>query len=248
MHITLTSIKDISIRKITKSLCKLFAAIIGAFMYITFVAVLVFKWVPPPTTSFMIQQKMKAYGKDANQKNVIYKWKDWEQISPYIKIAVIASEDQNFATHWGFDINAIKKAIDEYQEGQNLRGASTITQQVAKNLFLWPGKSFIRKGMEAYITVLLEVLWSKKRILEVYINIAQFGDHVYGAPAASEEFFNIDSANLDIFRSSLMATALPNPTRYDIGNPSDYMLERRIWVVKYMLFLGLEEHLKKIEN
>ena len=231
-----------------KSLGKLFIATAGAYLYITFVIVLILKWIPPPTTSFIIQKKWEVYKQDKNKQDVKYIWKNWDEISPNIKMAVITSEDQNFTNHWGFDFKAIQKAIDEYQRGEDLRGASTITQQVAKNLFLWPGKSFIRKGMEAYFTILIEAMWSKKRILEVYVNIAEFGDGIFGAAAASKHFFNIDVANLDIFRSALMATALPSPKRYDLSNPSNYMLERRMWIVEYMLYLGLEEHLEKIEN
>jgi len=145
------------------------------------------------------------------------------------------------------DMDAIEQAIDEHQRGESLRGASTITQQTAKNLFLWPGQSFVRKGIEAYFALLMEGLLSKKRILEIYLNIAEFGNGVYGVKAASDIYFNTEPADLDMMQSALMVTALPSPRRYNLADPSPYMIERRNWILQYMFYLGNTDYLKKLE-
>ncbi len=149
----------------------------------------------PPTTAFIIRERLSA-GEPGKPKSVQYRWVDGEQISPYIKVAVIASEDQKFPEHYGFDLDSINDALEDRERGRRVRGASTLTQQVAKNLFLWPGQSWIRKGLEAYFTVLIETLWPKQRILEVYVNIAEFGSGVFGVGAAAEIFFKKPAARL----------------------------------------------------
>lgn len=224
----------------------LFAAILS-FLYLSFLSVLILKWVAPPTSAFMVQRDVSAWWNNEESFELQYEWIEWDEISPYLKVAAITSEDQRFAEHWGLDLEAIKEAVDEYQEGESLRGASTITQQVAKNLFLWPGQSYLRKGIEAYLSLLIEAIWSKKRILEMYLNIAEFGDGVYGVKAASQTYFNSSARNLNMMQSALMITALPSPRRYNLANPSPYMIDRRNWILQYMFYLGNTDYLKKIE-
>ncbi|MGK7370719.1 MAG: monofunctional biosynthetic peptidoglycan transglycosylase [Candidatus Halalkalibacterium sp. M3_1C_030] len=226
---------------------KIIAAAIISFIYISFLSVLLLKWFNPPTSSFILQRHIEAYWNNNSDLEIKYEWVNWKQISPYVKVAAITSEDQRFADHWGLDMDAIEKAIDEHQKGESLRGASTITQQTAKNLFLWPGQSFIRKGVEAYFALLMEALLSKKRILEIYLNIAEFGNGVYGVKVASESYFNTQAANLDMIESALMVTALPSPRRYNLADPSPYMINRRNWILQYMFYLGNTEYLKKLE-
>lgn len=226
---------------------KIIAAAIISFIYISFLSVLLLKWFNPPTSSFILQRHIEANWNNNSDLAIKYEWVNWEQISPYVKVAAITSEDQRFADHWGLDMDAIEKAIDEHQKGESLRGASTITQQTAKNLFLWPGQSFIRKGVEAYFALLMEALLSKKRILEIYLNIAEFGNGVYGVKTASESYFNTQPANLDMIESALMVTALPSPRRYNLADPSPYMINRRNWILQYMFYLGNTEYLKKLE-
>lgn len=234
-------------KKYYRRIIKILIAVISAFIYVSIIAVLVFKWVSPPTSSFMIQRQISAWWNNEDYFEITYRWADWEKISPYLKVATITSEDQRFAEHWGLDIQAIQKAVDEYQDGRRLRGASTITQQVAKNLFLWSDQSYIRKGIEAYFSLLIELFWSKKRILEVYLNIAEFGNGVYGVKAASETYFNTGPENLNMIQSALMITALPNPRRYNLADPSPYMIDRRNWILQYMFYLGNTDYLEKLD-
>lgn len=205
------------------------------------------RWINPPTSSFMIQRSFSAWWNEEENFELHNEWVNYDDISPYIKMAVITAEDQRFPDHRGFDLESIEEAISEHQQGKRLRGASTITQQVAKNLFLWPGQSFIRKGLEAGITVLIELFWPKKRILEVYLNIAEFGDGVYGVEAACQQYFGTSAANLDMARCALLATVLPSPKRMNLRNPSSYMRQRRDWILQYMFYLGNKEYLKRLE-
>lgn len=226
----------------------LLIAIVGAFFYASFISVLLLKWVSPPTTSFMLQYQLQHWWSEGDLPEVQYEWTPWDDISRYPKLAAVASEDQNFVNHWGFDFGSIQKSLEEYSEGDQLRGASTISQQVAKNLYLWPGQSFIRKGIEAYFTLLIELLWSKERILEMYLNIAEFGAGIYGVTAASETFYNTAPSALNEWQGALMMTALPSPRRYNLHAPSNYMLERTAWIIRYMDFLGGETYLNKIST
>jgi monofunctional biosynthetic peptidoglycan transglycosylase len=220
------------------------AALIG----ITVVTVLSLRWVAPPTSAFMLQYKLKALWDKHAHRPIAYRWVDWPYISPYAPLAVVASEDQKFPAHWGFDTESIADAWEERREGRRLRGASTITQQVAKNLFLWPGRSFVRKGIEAYFTVLIEALWPKQRILEVYLNVAQFGDGIYGIAEAGRRFFGKPPYRLDREDCALLAAALPNPLRFRPASPSAYMLERRNWILSEMARLDRVAHGPYLEN
>ncbi|MCW9705475.1 monofunctional biosynthetic peptidoglycan transglycosylase [Fodinibius salsisoli] len=219
---------------------------IGGIILISLLFILLLRWINPPTSAFMMQRSVAAWWNGEENFELYQSWTDWEDISPHIKMAAITSEDQNFANHWGIDFGSVQKALEEYERGQGLRGASTITQQTAKNLFLWPAQSYIRKGIEAYTAFLLELLWSKERILEVYLNIVEFGNGVYGVQAASERYFNTPPGLLSKSQSALMVTALPAPKRYNLAAPSSYMRERQRWVMQYMDLLGNSYYLDKL--
>jgi monofunctional glycosyltransferase len=172
---------------------------------------------------------------------------DLARISPNLPLAVVASEDQKFPEHWGFDVEAIEKAYQLNQHSHRVRGASTISQQVAKNLYLWSGRSYFRKGLEAYFTLLIEGLWPKRRILEVYLNIAEFGNGTYGAEAAAERFFHLPAARLSRSDAAALAAVLPNPEHYSAAAPSRYVLQRRDWILGQMQALGGPEMLGEID-
>lgn len=200
------------------------------------VFVLPLRWMNPPTTAFMLQH----LGGEENGigSRVPYRWTDWDQISPHVGVAVIAAEDQRFLDHRGFDVESIQEALADAEQGERLRGASTISQQVAKNLFLWPGRSVVRKGLEAYVTLFVEFLWPKQRILEVYLNVAEFGDGVFGIAAASEQFFDTVPARLEVNDAALLAAVLPNPKVLRVDQPSTYVRERQAWIRAQMTQLG----------
>lgn len=189
--------------------------------------VLPFRWLDPPTTAFMLQDK-------SGRVPVLHEWVAWKNVGVASPLAVVASEDQKFAGHFGFDVNSIRASVENYNDGAALRGASTITQQVAKNLYLWSGKSFLRKGIEAYFSILIEVCWSKKRILEIYINTAEFGPGIYGVGAASEVYFGKSPVDLSDAEAALLAAVLPNPTQLRVNNPTVYVRERQTWIIKQM--------------
>ena len=193
--------------------------------------VLLLRWVPPPTTAFMLSAEIRP---------VHQQWVPWERIAPAARLAVVASEDQKFPDHHGFDFEAIDKALEQNQKrrGRHLHGASTISQQTAKNLFLWSGRSWLRKGLEAYFTVLLEHLWPKHRILEVYLNVAQFGPDVYGVEEASRRYFGKPAARLDAHEAALLAAVLPNPVKMHAGSPSAYVQDRAAEIEEQMRLLG----------
>jgi monofunctional biosynthetic peptidoglycan transglycosylase len=162
-----------------------------------------------------------------------YQWSDWPALGSAAPLAVMAAEDQKFPDHHGFDVTAIQGAVMDRLEGQPLRGASTITQQVAKNLFLWSGRSLLRKGIEAWFTVMVELNWPKRRILEVYLNIAEFGPGVYGVPAASRIYFAKRPSQLTDAEAALLAAVLPNPKQLRVDAPTDYVRERQRWIIEH---------------
>jgi monofunctional biosynthetic peptidoglycan transglycosylase len=208
---------------------------------LTFSVVLLLRWIDPPTSSFMLRARFAAWHAHDTTFRFEHQWVAATRISPNLKLAVIASEDQRFPTHWGFDVESINKALAERQSGKRVRGASTLSQQVAKNLFLWPGKSWIRKGIESYFTVLIELLWSKQRILEVYLNIAEFGKGTYGAEAASQRFFRKPAARLSAQEAALLAAVLPNPIRLQVVAPSRYVRSRQDWILGVAYLKRLED-------
>lgn len=177
-----------------------------------------------------------------------FQWVNLEAISPQAAIAVIASEDQQFPYHFGFDFKSIREAVRAHERGGKLRGASTITQQVAKNLFLWSGRSFVRKGLEASLTLMLETTLPKERILELYLNIVEFGPGIYGVEAAARHFFHKHASDLTREESALLAVVLPNPRQLRVDAPSRYVLSQRDWTLKQMANLGGPAYLHGIES
>jgi monofunctional glycosyltransferase len=217
------------------------------FVAVSLLAVLPLRWIDPPLSAFMVESRVAAWVSRDRSYVFRHTWRDLEHISPNLPLAVVASEDQKFPEHWGFDVEAIEKAYALNQHSHRVRGASTISQQVAKNLYLWSGRSYFRKGLEAYFTVLIERCWPKRRILEIYLNIAQFGDGTYGAEAAAERFFHKPAARLTRSDAAILAAVLPNPERYSAAAPSRYILERRDWILGQMQALGGPEMLGEID-
>ena len=209
-----------------------------AWMAITIAAVVAFRWINPPFTAFMVQSRIGALFSNQPGFEFHHEWRDWDQISKYAAIAVVASEDQLFPEHNGFDFRQIDKALEARERGRRVRGASTISQQVAKNLFLWPGQSWFRKGLEAGITVLIETAWSKRRILEVYLNIAEFGRGTFGVQAASRRYFRKDASRLTREDAALLAAVLPAPRHYKAEAPSRFVRSRQAWILGQMAALG----------
>jgi monofunctional biosynthetic peptidoglycan transglycosylase len=210
-------------------------------------AVASLRWINPPFTAFMAEAQAAAWSnRDANY---VYRrsWVDLDRISPNLPLAVVAAEDQKFPEHWGFDVPAIEKAYALNQHSHKVRGASTISQQVAKNLFLWSGRSYFRKGLEAYFTLLIEALWPKRRILEVYLNIAEFGYGTYGAEAAAQRFFHKPAARLSRGDAAALAAVLPSPERFSAVAPSRYVQQRRDWILGQMQALGGPEMLDEVD-
>jgi monofunctional biosynthetic peptidoglycan transglycosylase len=208
-------------------------------------AVLVLRFVPPVCSAFMVEKYCNGLIASRGQTSIAYHWADWEEISQRVALAAVAAEDQKFPKHFGFDFESIAEALEDIEDGGRFRGASTISQQVAKNLFLWKGKSFIRKGLEAYFTVLMELLWPKRRILEVYLNVAEFGDGIYGVEAAAKKFFGKPPSELTRKESALLAAVLPNPIKLKVAAPSAYVKLRTLKIEKQMGNLG-QSYLKDI--
>lgn len=219
------------------------------FLLLTLVPVLLLRWVPPPTSAFMLQHWAVALTQTGHLvAHPRYQWVTWSSIAPSMRLAVVAAEDQKFPTHNGFDTESIRDALYEYMDGGDLRGASTISQQVAKNLFLWPAQSWLRKGLEAWFTILIELCWPKQRILEIYLNIAQFGPGVYGVEAASLTFFDQTAAMLTPEQAALLAAVLPSPANYSVTQPSDYVFKRRDWILRQMRQLGGPGYLQPLNT
>ena len=207
------------------------------FFIVSIASVILFRWVPVPVTPLMLIRcvEQKVDGKEMKLKK---DWVPFEEIAPGLQLAVVCSEDQNFIKHNGFDFEAIDKAMEYNENHRKQRGASTISQQTAKNVFLWPGRSWIRKGFEVYFTFLIETLWSKERIMEVYLNVIEMGDGVYGAQAAAKTFFKKDAKNLSNSEAATIAAVLPNPRRFNAAAPSAYVQGRRSWIIRQMGFWG----------
>jgi monofunctional biosynthetic peptidoglycan transglycosylase len=210
-------------------------------------AVLSLRWVNPPYSAFMAAAQVSAWMSRDSSYVFRHSWVDLDRISPNLPLAVVASEDQKFPEHSGFDVEAIEKAYALNQHNHKVRGASTISQQVAKNLFLWPGRSYFRKGLEACFTVLIERLWPKRRILEIYLNVAEFGVGTYGAEAAAERFFHKPAARLTRADAAVLAAVLPNPEHFSAAAPSRYVQQRRDWILGQMQALGGPEMLQEID-
>lgn len=205
--------------------------------------VLLLRWVDPPTSAFMLARQFEARSGGQPDFELRHQWMDWDQLSPYLPIALVAAEDQRFPEHAGFDFAAIDQALADNARGGRMRGASTISQQVAKNLFLWERQSWLRKAVEAWFTVLIETLWPKQRILEVYANLAEFGNGVFGAEAAARHFFGKPAAELDATESARLAAVLPSPRRYSVSAPGPFVQQRTAWIREQALQLGGPAHL-----
>jgi monofunctional biosynthetic peptidoglycan transglycosylase len=218
---------------------KLLLKLLFVLLILSVTSVIVFRWVPVPLTPLMVIRciEQKSDGKTMTLK---HDWVRLDEISPKLQLAVVCSEDQNYLKHGGFDWGAISKARKENEKGKKLRGASTISQQTAKNVFLWPGRSYIRKGFEVYFTLLIELFWSKERIMEVYLNSIEMGNGVYGAESAAQFWFKKPASKLNKDESAAIASVLPNPLNY-IANPaSGYISKRKAWIKQQMSFWGNE--------
>lgn len=213
-------------------------ALVVAGLMMTVVPVLLLSVVPAFTSSFMLRYQVERLVSDRPLPPLRHTWVEWERIAPAAKLAVIAAEDQRFAEHFGLDLEAIEKAMEHNRRSRRTRGASTISQQTAKNLFLWPERSWARKGLEVGYTLLIETIWSKRRVLEVYLNIAEFGPGVYGVEAASQAYFRKPAARLTYHEAALLAAVLPNPRRFKVAAPSAYVQRRAAWIRGQMLQLG----------
>ncbi|PJK13169.1 monofunctional biosynthetic peptidoglycan transglycosylase [Lysobacteraceae bacterium NML120232] len=214
------------------------------------VEVLALRVIDPPFSSFMMIRQFQAWSSGDSRFRLVYDWRDLQDISPHLPVAVIASEDQRFAEHAGFDRLAIEKAMQTNQQGKSIRGGSTISQQTAKNLFLWHGSGWsrwLRKALEAYYTFWMERLWPKTRILEMYVNIAEFGDGVYGAQAAARTYYRKDAAALQPAEAARMAAVLPSPRRYSIATPSAYVQRRTRAIQRQMGNIGGKQYLEGLE-
>jgi monofunctional biosynthetic peptidoglycan transglycosylase len=209
-----------------------------SWLALSWLVVLVLRFVPPWTSAVMMERQLGALIHGEKDFHLQHRWVPWGQVSPYVPLAMVAGEDQKFPFHHGFDFDSIQTAVDAADEGRRLRGASTISQQTAKNLFLWNGRSFIRKGLEAYFTVLIELTWPKQRILEVYMNIAELGDGIYGVGAASDAFFHTAPARLGAAQAARLAAVLPNPRRFHADRPTAYVQSRANWIQQQMGQLG----------
>jgi monofunctional glycosyltransferase len=224
----------------------LFYLLLG-WIVLSVMLVVALRWVDPPTSAFMLRERIAASLSGNDDFVLRHRWVDWSQIAAPMKVAVIASEDQRFPEHDGFDFEQINKALEQRERGRRQRGASTISQQVAKNLFLWPGGGWLRKAIEAGYTVLIEALWPKQRILEIYLNIAEFGTGTFGVGAASETFFRKPAAKLSAYDAALLAAVLPSPKRMRANAPSRYVKSRQRQIVAQMNSIGGRSLLQKLE-
>ncbi len=216
-----------------KKFLKILLKIIGGLFLFSIFIVLVYKWVPVPFTPLMAIRYFEN-----PEEEIRHDWVSIDEISKNMQLAVITSEDQNFVKHHGFDFEAIEKAIENNKKGKRVRGASTISQQTAKNVFLWPGRNWFRKGLETYFTFLIEMLWNKERILEVYLNSIEMGKGVYGVEAAAQFWFHKSAEHLNAYEAAALAAVLPNPRQYRANPPSNYIQQRKNWIVRQMQYYG----------
>ncbi|WP_144775480.1 monofunctional biosynthetic peptidoglycan transglycosylase [Marinobacter maritimus] len=225
------------VKRLSRTVVWAFLALVLLFVSL----LLLFRYVNPPTSAFMLSYSFANPDEDVQQR-----WVGFSDMSPWMPLAVVASEDQRFPDHWGVDFAAIRKALAEYRAGEGLRGASTITQQTAKNLFLWNGRSFVRKTLEAGLALAVDGLWPKRRILEVYLNIAEFGPGIYGVEAASQLYFGIPARQLSAAQAARLAAVLPNPKVLSVASPSPYVRDRIFWIRGQMDQLSGLQYLKRL--
>lgn len=219
-----------------------------ALVVVTVLPVALLRVADPPLTAFMLAARLDAWRQGDADFELDYRPLRLGAISPWVALAVIAAEDQKFPDHHGFDLDAIGDALEAHRDGARLRGASTLSQQVAKNLFLWSGRSWLRKGLEVGYTILLEALLDKRRILELHLNIAEYGPGIYGVEAAAQRYFGRTAGSLDRHRAALLATALPNPRRYRLEQPDASMRARQAWILRQMRNLGGTAWLARLEQ
>tara|TARA_R110002096_G_scaffold204901_5_gene390640 strand:- start:1894 stop:2583 length:690 start_codon:yes stop_codon:yes gene_type:complete len=217
------------VKTIFRRLVKYTVWFVLVFIVLSVIVVLPLRWVNPPMTMVMLDRMLYA---QSDHFTIQQQWLNWGQIPKHAASAVMASEDQLFVVHHGFDFSSIIDSLKSLGSGKKLRGASTISQQVARNVYLWTGRSWIRKGLEVWFTVLIELMWSKQRILEVYLNIAEWGEGVFGLEAASQYHFGNTAAHLTPMQSALLASSLPSPLKYNPAKPSQYLIERAHWNLK----------------
>lgn len=203
------------------------------FFAITFIWVLLLRFVNPPITYLMIQRGFERQAEGKEWK-IEKSWLDIEDLSNNLKRAALAGEDASFLNHWGFDFKAMEKAFEKNQKGKKIRGGSTISQQTAKNVFLWPGRSYIRKAFEAYFTILIELLWGKERILEVYLNVIEMGDGIYGAEAATQKYFGKSAHSMTKSQAALIIAVLPNPLRWNPSRPTRFVYYKQGLILRNM--------------
>tara|TARA_R110001583_G_scaffold52804_7_gene163561 strand:- start:4655 stop:5347 length:693 start_codon:yes stop_codon:yes gene_type:complete len=224
-------------KKFFNKLKRIILKVIIGFFILSIGSVIIYKWVPVPFTSLMFIRNVEHWT-NGERANFSHNWISLDKISPNLIKAVIVSEDQKFLVHAGFDIEAIEKAYERNKKGKRIKGGSTISQQTAKNVFLWPQRSYARKGFEVYFTFLIEVLWSKKRIIEVYLNSIEMGNGVYGAEAASQHWFRKPASKINAYQAASIAAILPNPRKYKATNSSTYIEKRKNWILKQMNYYG----------
>lgn len=230
-----------------KKIQRILRWIVLLFFGSTILSVLILRWCPVYVTPLMLIRCVQQMS-HGEKLRLRHHWVAMEDISGHLPVAVISSEDQNFLEHHGFDFDAIGKAIDEHRKGKKQRGASTISQQTAKNVFLWPGGGWFRKGLEVYFTALIELMWNKHRIMEVYLNSIEMGDGIYGAEAVSQLHFGYSARELTRANAALIAATLPNPLRFSSKNPSPYMLRRQSWIMRQMRYVEKNANLEKLQK
>lgn len=216
-------------------------------MLLSLIAVLLLRYLNPPGSALMLYRWLDGQI-SGSPLTIQHQWRPWSQLSPQLALAVIAAEDQSFPDHFGFDLNAIWHSFQHNQHSRRLRGGSTLSQQLAKNLFLWPERSYLRKGLEAWFTLLIESCWSKQRILELYLNLVEFDRGVFGVEAASQHFFRRSSRGLSATESALLAAVLPNPFIYRVDRPSSKVRARQLWILRQMQQLGGTQLLQRLQD
>ncbi|WP_291781142.1 monofunctional biosynthetic peptidoglycan transglycosylase [Cecembia sp.] len=220
--------------KIIKGIFRILIKIILWFFILSIGFTVLYRFVPVPITPLMV---IRLYEQAKDEKKVLRLYKDWvsmQKISKHVPQAVVAAEDQKFLTHKGFDWEAMEKAWEQNKKGKRIKGASTISQQTAKNVFLWPGRTLVRKGLEAYFTFLIEFIWPKARIMEVYLNVIEMGEGIYGIEAAAQHYFKKPAEKLTRNEAALIAAVLPNPRRWNPSRPTPYIQGRQVWILRQM--------------
>jgi len=230
------------LRGLKRILWRALLAITGLWL----AGIVLFSLVPVPFSAVMVDRQVSAWLEGDFSYRAHSDWVSMDDISPWMGLAVIAAEDQKFPNHWGIDVSAIEKALAYNERNEDrVRGASTISQQMVKNLFLWDGRSWVRKGLEAGLTLATEAVWSKRRILTVYLNIAEFGEGIFGVEAAAQHYFKKSARKLTPAEAALLAAVLPNPIRFKVNAPSSYVIQRQHWILRQMRQLGSGSFMKQ---